>query len=147
MKDMVTKKRFVSFENDDRMQHCSAITTRSLVEKTEDPGSLTIPCTMGLLHFAKALCDPDASINLMRLSINKVLGLGDPKHTLMRLQMTDQTMKSAMRILYDVLVKVELFIFLADFVIIDFDVDFEVPIILGRSFHATCRALDGMEKW
>ena len=28
MKDLVTKKRSVTFEDDDRMQHCSAIATR-----------------------------------------------------------------------------------------------------------------------
>ena len=57
MKVLVTKKRSVTFEDDERMQHCSAIVTRSLVEKKEDPGVFTIPCTIGLLHFAKALCD------------------------------------------------------------------------------------------
>ena len=69
MKDMVSKKISVSFENDDRMQQCSAIVTRSLVLKKEDPGAFTIPCTIGLLHFAKALCDLGASINRMPLSI------------------------------------------------------------------------------
>ena len=52
MKDMVTKKIWVSFEDDDIMQHCSAIATRSLVQKKEDLGSFTILCTIGLLHFA-----------------------------------------------------------------------------------------------
>ena len=33
MKDLVTKKRSVTFEDDDRLQHCSAIATRSLVKK------------------------------------------------------------------------------------------------------------------
>ena len=75
MKDLVTKKRSVTFEDDDRMQHCSAIATRSLVQKKEDPGAFTTPCTIGLLHFAKALCDLGASINLMPLSIYKKLGL------------------------------------------------------------------------
>ena len=67
MKDLVTKKRSLTFENDDRMQHCSAIPTRSLVQKKEDPGAFTIPCTVGSLHFAKALCDMGESINLMPL--------------------------------------------------------------------------------
>ena len=31
MKDLVTKKRSVTFEDDNRMQHCSAIATRSLI--------------------------------------------------------------------------------------------------------------------
>ena len=56
MKDLVTKKRSVTFEDDDRMLHCNAIATRSLVQKKEDTGAFIIPCTIRLLHFAKALC-------------------------------------------------------------------------------------------
>ena len=77
MKDLATKKRSATFEDDDKMQHCSAIATRSLVQNKEDPCAFTIPCTIGLLYFAKALCDLGASINLMPLSIYKKLGLGD----------------------------------------------------------------------
>ena len=69
MKDLVTKKRLVTFEDDDRMHHCSAIATRSLVQKKEDPYAFTIPCTVGSLHFVKALCDLGASINVRPLSI------------------------------------------------------------------------------
>ena len=71
MKDLVTKKRSVTFEDDDRMQHCSAIATRSLIQKKEDSDAFTIPCTVGSFHFAKALCDLGESINLMPLSIYK----------------------------------------------------------------------------
>ena len=39
-----------------------------------------------------------------------------------------------------------MFIFLADFVILDCDVNFEVPIILRRPFVSTGRALVDMEK-
>ena len=82
----------------------------------------------------------------MPLSIYKKLGLGDPKPTAMRLLMADRTVKRPIGILHDVLVKVESFIFPADFVILDCEVDFEVPIILGRPFLATGRALVDMEK-
>ena len=82
----------------------------------------------------------------MPLSIYKKLGLGDPKPTAMRLLMADRIVKRPIGILHDVLVKVESFIFLADFVILDCEVDFEVPIILGRPFLATGRALVDMEK-
>ena len=140
MKDLVTKKRSVTFEDDDRLQHCSSIATRSLVQKKEDPGAFTIPCTVGSLHFAKALCDLGESINLMPLSIYKKLGLRDPKPTAMRLLMADWKVKRPIGILHDVLVKVESFIFPADFVILDCEVNFEVPIILGRPFLATGRA-------
>ena len=64
----------------------------------------------------------------------------------MGLLMADRTMKRPIGILHDVLVKVESFIFLANLVILDCEVDFEVPIILGRPFLATGRALVDMEK-
>ena len=64
----------------------------------------------------------------------------------MRLLMADRTVKRPIGILHDVLIKVESFIFSADFVILDCEVDFEVPIILGRPFFATGRALVDMEK-
>ena len=55
-------------------------------------------------------------------------------------------MKRPIGILHDVLVKVESFIFPTDFVILDCEVDFEVPIILRRPFLAMARALVDMEK-
>ena len=38
MKDMVTNNRSIGFEDNDIMQHCMAISTRSLMQKKEDPG-------------------------------------------------------------------------------------------------------------
>ena len=64
----------------------------------------------------------------------------------MRLLMADRTVKRPIGILHDVLVKVKSFMFPAYFVILDCEVDFEVPIILGRPFLATGRALVDMEK-
>ena len=107
MKDMVTKKILVNFKDDDRMQHGSAIATRSLVQKKEDQGTFIILCTIGLLHFSKALCDIGASINLMPLSIHKKLSLGDKNPTTTQLLMVDRTVKRPIGILHDVLVKVE----------------------------------------
>ena len=78
MNVMVTNYRSVGFKDNNRMQHCSAITTMSIVQKKKDPCAFTIPCTIGVLHFAKALCDLGASINLLPLSIYKKLSLGDP---------------------------------------------------------------------
>ena len=56
------------------MQH----STRYDVQKKKDPGAFTISCTLGLLHFAKALCHVGESINLMPISVYKKLGLGYP---------------------------------------------------------------------
>lgn len=44
--------------------------------------------------------------------------------------MEDHTVKKPIEISFDVLVKVENLIFPADFVVLDFKVDFEMPIIL-----------------
>ena len=115
MNDLVTKKRLVTFGDDYRLQHCSAITKRSLVQKKEDPGAFTIPCTVGSLLFVKALCDLGSSINIMPLLIYKKLGLVYPKPTAMRLLMAVRTVKRPIGILHDVLVKVESFIFSTDF--------------------------------
>ena len=71
--------------------------------------------------------------------------MGDQNPTALRLLMVG-TVKRPIGILHDMLVKVESFIFLADFVILDCEVDFEVPIILGMPFLATCRTLVDIEK-
>ena len=60
------------------MQYSSVIVTRFFLQKKDDSSAFTIPCTIGLLYFSKALCDLDASINLMPFSIYKKLGLGHP---------------------------------------------------------------------
>ena len=64
----------------------------------------------------------------------------------MLLLMADRKVKRPIRILHNMLVKVESFIFLDNFVILECEVDFGVPFILGRSFLATGRALVDMEK-
>nr|XP_016487200.1 PREDICTED: uncharacterized protein LOC107807359 [Nicotiana tabacum] len=91
--------------------------------------------------FAKALCDLGASINLMPLAIYKRLGIGRAKPTSMLLQLADQTVKRPSGIPDDVLVQVGRFVFPVDFVILDYRVDEEIPIILERPFLATRRAL------
>ncbi|XP_049406213.1 uncharacterized protein LOC125869831 [Solanum stenotomum] len=146
MKDLVTKKRVVGLNFINDVHHDNTIATKSLVQKKEDSCAFTIPCTIGSISFAKALCDLGANINLMPLAIYKKLGLGDPRPILMRLMMADRSVKRPVGVLCDVLVKVDTFILLVDFAILDCEVDFEVPIILGRPFLATGRALVDVER-
>ncbi|KAK4733809.1 hypothetical protein R3W88_008070 [Solanum pinnatisectum] len=110
MKELVTKKMILGFETIEVSHSCSAIMTKELIEKRKDPRAFTIPCTIGMLQFAKALCDLGASINLMPYAIYKQLGLGEPKATKMRLSMEDRSIKHPVGILYDILVKVDRFI-------------------------------------
>ncbi|XP_015164313.1 uncharacterized protein [Solanum tuberosum] len=117
----------------------------NVVVKKNDPRDFTISCTIGMFQFAKALYDFGACINLMLYDIFKKLGLGEPKPTTMRLLMANRSIKHPMGILYDILVKMDKFIFPADFVIVNCEIDDEVPIILGRLFMATDKALDDVE--
>ena len=74
------------------------------------------------------------------------MDLDDRRPTAMRLLMADRTVKNPIGIFHAVLVKVKSFIFPDDFVLLDFEMDFEVPIILGGSFLSTGRAIVNMEK-
>ncbi|XP_073288035.1 uncharacterized protein [Primulina huaijiensis] len=122
-------------------ENCSALVQNKIPPKLKDPGSFSIPCMIGDVVFHKALCDLGASINLMPLSVFRKLGLGEPKPTRMSLQLADRSVKYPWGVIEDVLVKVDKFIFPADFVVLDMEEDGEMPLILGRSFRATGKAL------
>ncbi|XP_070007508.1 uncharacterized protein [Nicotiana sylvestris] len=136
MKDLITKKHSMDCGTIKMTRQVSSI-VHSMAPKLEDPGAFTIPCNIGSADFAKALCDLGASINLMPYSVFKSLGIGKPRPMSMRHQMEDRSMKRPLGIIDDVLVRVDKFILPADFVILDCEVNYEVPIILGRPFLAT----------
>ncbi|XP_070056891.1 uncharacterized protein [Nicotiana tomentosiformis] len=144
MKDLVTKKRSMNCETI-KIIHQVSVIVHSMAPKLEDPGAFTIPCTIGSADFTKALCDLGASINLIPYFVFKTLGIGPPRATSMRLQMADRTMKRPLGIIDDVLVRVNKFILPANFVILHYEVDYEVPVILGRPFLATGKALVDVE--
>ena len=77
----------------------------------------------------------------MPLSFFKELNLGEVTNTNMTLQLVDHSMKKPYGVVEDVLVKVDKFVFLVDFVILDFDQDKNYPMIMGRPFLNTGRAL------
>ena len=147
MKDILSqKRRLVDFETVNLTEECSAILQRKLPQKLKDPGSFTIPYTIGNAIFERALCDLGASINLMPLSIFKRLGLGEARPTTVTLQLADRSLKHSRGIIEDVLVKVDKFIFPADFIVLDMEEDKEISIILGRPFLATGRAMIDVQR-
>ena len=99
----------------------------------KDPGSFTIPCTIGEFEFQKALYDSGASINLMPYSVAKKLSLGEINPTTVTLQMADRTLAKPEGIIEDVLVKVGKFIFPADFIILDMEEDSQSPSVAGKA--------------
>ncbi|GJQ89606.1 reverse transcriptase domain-containing protein [Tanacetum coccineum] len=88
-----------------------------------------------------ALADLGASINLMPLSIWKKLSLLDLTPTRMTLELADRSITRPKGLAEDTFVKVGNFHFPNDFVVVDFKADPRVPLILGRSFLRTSRAL------
>nr|GFC58067.1 reverse transcriptase domain-containing protein [Tanacetum cinerariifolium] len=88
-----------------------------------------------------ALVDLGASINLMPLSVWNKLSLPDLSPTYMTLELADRSISRPVGVTDDVFVKVGTFHFPADFVVVDFDADPHVPLILMRSFLKTRRAL------
>ncbi|GJU98719.1 reverse transcriptase domain-containing protein [Tanacetum coccineum] len=88
-----------------------------------------------------ALADLGASINLMPLSVWEKLNLPDLTKTRMILELADRTISSPTGIAEDVFLKVGTFLFPADFVVVDYIADPRVPLIIGRHFLSTARAL------
>nr|GEZ68983.1 reverse transcriptase domain-containing protein [Tanacetum cinerariifolium] len=89
----------------------------------------------------KALADLEASINLMPLSVWKKLGLPDLIPTQMTLELANRAICTPDGIARDVFVPVGKFTFLADFVVVNYESDPRVPLILGRPFLRTTHAL------
>ena len=77
----------------------------------------------------------------MPLSIYRKLGLGEARTINVRLQLADRTVKEPEGIVEDVLVRAGKFIFPVDLVILDFEEDEDVPLILGMPFLYTAKAI------
>ncbi|XP_065623782.1 uncharacterized protein LOC136065049 [Quercus suber] len=114
LKDIISKNRKLE-EHETVMltEESSAILQKKLLPKLKDPGSFTIPCTIGKSYFDRALCDLGAN----------------------------RSIKYPRGVIENVLVKVDKFIFPADFMVLDMDEDEELPLILGRPFLAMGRTL------
>ncbi|XP_019260686.1 PREDICTED: uncharacterized protein LOC109238653 [Nicotiana attenuata] len=129
--------------------HCSAILQNKLPQKCGDPESFTIPCSLGSTKLKNSLSDSGATINLMPLSIFRKLegDIREIRSILVSLQLADQITIILEGIVEDVLVGVDKFVFLMDFIVVNMEENREVPLILGRPFLATGRAiLDILER-
>ncbi|XP_062093559.1 uncharacterized protein LOC133799572 [Humulus lupulus] len=145
LKDIFTnQKRHGEFETVALTEGC--ILKNKIPPKLKDPGSFTIPISIGGQEDGKAFYDLGATINLMPMSIFKKLGIGEARTTTCTLQLADRSMVHPEGKIEDVLVQVDKFIFPADFIILDYEEDRDVPIILGRPFLATKRTLIDVEK-
>ncbi|GJT44194.1 reverse transcriptase domain-containing protein [Tanacetum coccineum] len=114
---------------------------KKLPGKLGDPGKFLIPCKFPRMDVCHALADLGASINLMPLFIWKKLSLPDLTPTRMTLELADRSITYPKGLAEDVFFKVGKFHFPTDFVVVDFEADPRVPLILRRSFLRAGRAL------
>nr|GEW00257.1 reverse transcriptase domain-containing protein [Tanacetum cinerariifolium] len=122
-------------------EHCSVVLLKKLPKKLGDPEKFLIPCDFSGMDECLALADLDASINLMPLYVWNKLSFPKLSPTYMTLELADRSISRLVGVAEDVFVKVGTFHFLADFVVVNFDADLRVPLILERSFLKTRRAL------
>ncbi|GJS96087.1 reverse transcriptase domain-containing protein [Tanacetum coccineum] len=138
---LMNKEKLLELAKIPLNENCSAMLLKKLPEKLGDPGKFLIPCNFPGMDVCHALADLGASINLMPLSIWKKLSLPELTPTRMTLELADRSITYPKGLAEDVFVKVGKFHFPTDFVVVDFEADPRVPLILGRSFLRTGRAL------
>ena len=113
--------------------------------KYKDPGCPTISVMIGETCVKKALLDLGTSVKLLPYYVYMQLGLGELKPTSITLSLVDRSVKIPRGMIEDVLVQVDKFYYLVDFVVLDMDPIFKetnyFPIILGRPFLATSNAI------
>ena len=146
LKDLCTIKKGLGIEKKAFLtEQVSAIIQSKNPVKYKDPGSPAISVNIGGTCIDKSLLDLGASVNLLAYSVYKKLGLGELKPTNINLSLADRSVKIPKGLVEDVLVKVDKFYYLVDFVVLDTEPiekgPNHVPIILGRPFLATTNAI------
>nr|GEY79943.1 reverse transcriptase domain-containing protein [Tanacetum cinerariifolium] len=134
------KEKLLELANTPLNENCSTVILKKLPEKLGDPGKFLILCRFSKLKY-KALADLGTSINLMPLSVWKKLDLPELISTHMTLELANRVICTPARIERDVFVLVRKFTLPANFVIINYESDPRVPLILGRPFLQTAHAL------
>ncbi|GJS47377.1 reverse transcriptase domain-containing protein [Tanacetum coccineum] len=112
-KDLLTnKEKLLELENTPLNENCLVVLLKELPEKLRDTGRFLIPCDFYGLESCMALAD-----------------------------LATRTVAYPAGIAEDVFVQVGKFTFPTDFVVVDYEVDHWVPLILGRPFRRTTHAL------
>ncbi|GKC40281.1 reverse transcriptase domain-containing protein, partial [Tanacetum coccineum] len=116
---LMNKEKLLELAKIPLNENCLAMLLKKLPEKLGDPDKFLIPCDFPGMNLSLPELTPTRmTLELANRSITHPKGLGE-----------------------DVFVKVGSFHFPTDFVVVDFEADPRVPLILGRSFLRTGRAL------
>jgi hypothetical protein len=146
LKDLITIKRRKNVLNKAFLiEQVSSILQCKLPIKYKDSGCPTISCMIGVSRIERALLDLGPSVNLLPYSVYLQLGLRELKPTSMTFQLADMSVKILRGIIEDVLIKVDKFYFLVNFIVLDIEliqnVGIHIPVILEQPFLAMANAL------
>ncbi|CAM8896431.1 unnamed protein product [Rhodiola kirilowii] len=143
LKELCTNRRRSNKNDQELMRRdVSAVMQRKVPPKCEDPGTYTIPCTIGNIRIENCMLDLGASINVLPFSIYSCLRIGPLEPTGLTIQLADRSCKQPEGKIEDVLVQVGELVFPADFYVLKMEnsgpTD-HAPILLGRPFLKTSK--------
>ncbi|CAM8877156.1 unnamed protein product [Rhodiola kirilowii] len=143
LKELCTNRRR-STRNDQELmsRNISAVIQRKVPPKCGDPGTYTIPCTIGNIQIENCMLDLGASINVLPFSLYSCLRIGPLKPTGLTIQLADRSCKQREGKIEDVLVQVDELVFPADFYVLKMETGGptdHAPILLGRPFLKTSK--------
>ncbi|KAG7547996.1 Retrotransposon gag domain [Arabidopsis suecica] len=138
-KDMVME-RIKEVQGMESHECSEIIQTKIIPKKLGDPGSFTLPCSLGTLAFSNCLCDLGAFKSLMPLSVAKRLGFSKYKPCNISLILADESVRFPHGLLEDLPIKIGNAEIPTDFIVLEMD-EPKDPLILGRPFLATAGAV------
>jgi len=117
------------------------VITDLLSVKRYNPGRPVISISIGMVDFLEALRDFGSSVNIMLRVLYEKFFTHPFLETTMCLQLADQTLSFPKGILKNLCVRVGTLYAPADFVVIEIGTNERAPIILGKPFLDTSRAV------
>ncbi|CAM8901314.1 unnamed protein product [Rhodiola kirilowii] len=138
----INRRRSTGIDQELLSRNVSAIIQRKVPPKCGDPGTYTIPCTIGNIRIENCMLDLGASINVLPYSIYSCLRIGPLEPAGLTIQLADRSCKQPEGKIEDVLVQVGELVFPADFYVLKMDSSVptdHAPILLGRPFLKTSK--------
>ncbi|CAM8994372.1 unnamed protein product [Rhodiola kirilowii] len=143
LKDLCTnRRRGIKVDQELLSWNVSAVIQRTVPPKCGDPGTYTIPCTIGNIRIKNCMLDLGASINVLPYSIYSSLRIGPLEPAGLTIQLADRSCKQPEGKIEDILVQVGELVFPADFYVLKMensDPNDHAPILLGRPFLKTSK--------
>ncbi|KAF8050839.1 hypothetical protein N665_1866s0003 [Sinapis alba] len=141
VKSLVTNKASPKESVMSISKRCSTLLQNRVPEKMEDPGSFVLSCEIEGAIFRRSLCDLGSSVNLMPYTVAKRLGFTNFKPIKIQLVFADRSVRHPVGVVLDIDVVIGNYKIPADFVVLELDQEPKDPLILGRPFLATSRAI------